>query len=334
LWTAYLKKDINALSQLENESIAFVFPFRNESLEMLHWVSKNSTSWKAQYLLALNYLGRSQWDKGVSLFKKLETLPKDPLFYFVRGVLYKKRGIQGHQSELQSAYKLDSKNWRYAFALAEDLFQSGDSTTALSIIKKTYKQNPKNYFAGMLLAQILSAEQEYDKSIALLQDLQILPYEHATEGRKIYTQAYLGSALQKINKDDSDAAVDQLKTALLWPEHLGVGKPFDPEERWVRFLMAYLHKEKKEIKPFEIELKQVTDYSLKQLSRPSKKHLLGIYALQQTQGEAAAQEFIAQLLDSKHGSSDTTKEVVQFYYENSSLDWNKSFVKKVAAFLD
>ena len=98
--------------------------------------------------------------------------------------------------------------------------------------------------------------------------------------------------------------------------------------------MAYLHQEKKEIKPFEIELKQVTDYSLKQLSIPSKKHLLGIYALQQTQGEATAQEFIAQLLDSKHGASDTTKEVVQFYYENSSLDWNKSFVKKVAAFLD
>ena len=82
-----------------------------------------------------------------------------------------------------------------------------------------------------------------------------------------------------------------------------------------------------------MELEQVSDYSLKQLSKPSKKHLLGIYALQQTQGEATAQEFIAQLLDSKHGSSDTTKEVVQFYYENSSLDWSKSFVIKVAAFL-
>jgi len=334
LWTAYLKQDINALSELENASIAFVFPFRNESLEMLHWVTKKSASWKAQYLLALNYLGRSQWDKGVSLFQKLGTLPKDPLFNFVRGMLYKKRGIQGHQNELQIAYNLDSKNWRYAFALAEDLFQSGDNTTALSIIKKTYKQNPQNYFAGMLLAQILNAQQEYDKAIELLQDLRILPYEHATEGRNIYTQAYMGSALQKISKDDADAAVGRLRTALLWPEHLGVGKPFNPEERWERFLMAYLYYNKGEVKASDMELEQVSDYSREQLSKPSKKHLLGIYALQQTQGEAGAQEFIAQLLDSKHGASDTTKEVVQFYYENSSLDWNKSFVKKVAAFLD
>ena len=121
---------------------------------------------------------------------------------------------------------------------------------------------------------------------------------------------------------------------MLWPEHLGVGKPFNPEERWERFLMAYLYYNKEEVKASDMELEQVSDYSRKQLSKPSKKHLLGIYALQQTQGEATAQEFIAQLLDSKHGSSDTTKEVVQFYYENSSLDWNKSFVKKVAAFLD
>ena len=334
LWIAYLKNDNKALSVLENESIAFVFPFRNESLDMLHWVSENSTSWKAKYLLALNYLGRSQWNKGVSLFKDLGELPKDPLFYFVRGMLYKNRGIQGYQNELQLAYKMDSKNWRYAFALAEDFFHSGDTSNALSIIKKAYNQNPQNYFAGMLLAQILNAQKDYDKSIDLLQDLKILPYEHATEGRNIYIQAYIGSALQNVSKGKTDLAEDRLNRALLWPEHLGVGKPFDPEERWERFLLAHLHQKKGKMKAFEMELNQVSNYSVKQLSKPSKKHLLGIYALQQTQGKEEAQEFIAQLLGSKHGMSKTTRELVQYYYENSSLEWNTSFIEKLALFLN
>jgi hypothetical protein len=186
----------------------------------------------------------------------------------------------------------------------------------------------------MLLAQILNAQKDYDKSIDLLQDLKILPYEHATEGRNIYIQAYVGSALKNVSKGKTDLAEDRLNTALLWPEHLGVGKPFDPEERWERFLLAHLHQKKGKMKAFEMELNQVSNYCVKQLSKPSKKHLLGIYALQQTQGKEEAQEFIAQLLGSKHGMSKTTKELVQYYYENSSLEWNTSFIEKLALFLN
>ena len=335
LWSSYLKKDLKGLSILKNESIAFVFPFRNESLDLLNWVSNNSNSWKAQYLLALNYLGRSQWDKGVSIFKTLGSTPDEPLFFFIRGILFKTKGIQGYQKDLQFAYKMDPKNWRFAFALAEDLFNSNDTSSALSIIRKIYKQNPKNYFAGVLLVKILNVRQEFDKAIDLLQDLQILPYEHASEGRYIYTQAYVGSAQQKISKGmDSEKATEQLNKALLWPENLGVGKPFDPEERWERFLLAYLHQKKGNKKASEMELDKVLNYSLAQLSNPSKNHLLGIYAIQQIQGEGEAEKFIAQLLESKHGSSSTTQDLIQFYYNNLSIDWDRQFINKLTLFLN
>jgi hypothetical protein len=284
--------------------------------------------------LALNYLGRSQWDKGVSIFKTLGSTPNEPLFFFIRGILFKKRGIQGYQKDLQYAYKMDPKNWRFGFALAEDLLKSNDTKNALSIIRKIYEQNPKNYFAGVLLIKILNARQDYDKAIDLLQDLRILPYEHASEGRYIYTQAYVGSAQQKISKGvDSDKATKQLDKALLWPENLGVGKPFDPEERWERFLLAYLHQKKGNKKASKMELDKILNYSLTQLSNPSENHLLGIYAIQQIQGEEKAKEFIAQLLESKHGSSSTTKNLIQFYYNNLSIAWNREFINKIVAFL-
>lgn len=333
LWLAYLKEDKATLSSLEDESIAFVFPFRKESLNMLDWVVANSTSWKAKYFHGLNLLGRAQIEKGIQIFKALGQSPKDPLFYYIRGMLFKQHQLAGYQKDLEYAYKQSPKNWRYAFSLAEDYFKSGEASTALKIIQKTYKQDKDNYFAGMLLAQTLNAIEQYDKTIDLLKDLRILPYEHATEGRKIYTEAYVGSALQRLAKNQYEQAQSRLETALLWPEQLGVGKPFDPEERWERFLLAFINQSKGNENATESELVSIANFSQAQLFRPSKNHLLGIYALEQTQGEKEVQQFIEQLLAADHGPSDTTKALIQFYYNNTELRWDKAFITKLASFL-
>jgi hypothetical protein len=60
---------------------------------------------------------------------------------------------------------------------------------------------------------------------------------------------------------------------------------------------------------------------------------LGIYALEQTQGEKEAQQFIEQLLAADHGPSDTTKALIQFYYNNTELRWDKAFITKLTSFL-
>ena len=85
----------------------------------------------------------------------------------------------------------------------------------LNEIWDNFDQDKDNYFAGMLLAQNLNKLKNYDQTINLLKDLKILPYEHATEGRKIYTDAYVGSALQSIIKGDPVKATKRLNTSLL-----------------------------------------------------------------------------------------------------------------------
>ena len=332
LWLAYLKQNTNALKKLDDQSISFVFPFRNESLEMLDWVGSNSSSWKAKYFKGLNLLGRAQMDKGIEIFKTLGQVPKDPLFYYIRGMLFKQYQIPGYENDLQYAYSKSPKNWRYAFSLAENHFKAGRALAAMKIIQKTYKQDKDNYFAGMLLAQILNDLQQYNKTIDLLKDIKILPYEHATEGRQIYTKAYVGSALQYIEKNQNNKAQSRVTEALLWPEHIGVGKPFDPEERWEYFLLAYIYKSKGENNKMQSTLESIAQFSKEQLFHSSKNHLLGIYALQQTQGDNEVQQFIEQLLKTDHGSSDTTKGLIQFYYNNTVLTWDKAFIKKLASF--
>ena len=333
LWIAFLKKDKSLLSSLKNESIAFVFPYRKESLNMLNWVVTNNSSWKARYLQGLNLMGRAQVKKGIQIFKNLDQKPNDHLFYYIRGILLKKHKHAEYLKDLQHAYKQSPKNWRYAFSLAEDHFKSGDLSMALKIIEKTYQHDNDNYFAGMLLTQILNQMGKYDKAIELLKKLRILPYEHATEGRKIYTDAYVGSALNYLSKNQYSQALSRLETALLWPEHLGVGKPYDPEERWERFLLAFIYQSKGNENAKESELISIANFSQAHLFRSSKNHLLGIYAVKQIHGEIKVQEFIKQLLASDHGSSNTTKSLIQFYFKNPKVKWNKAFINNLTAFL-
>jgi len=333
LWLAYLKQNQMAISMLDSESIAFVFPFRKESLNMLAWVVDRNPSWKSQYLMGLNLLGRSQIKKGIQIFKDMGQNPNNHLFYYTRGMLFKKYQISGYQKDLEKAYKQSPKNWRYAFSLAEDHFHSGNSSASIKIIRKTFEQDQDNYFAGMLLAQNLNKLKNYDQTINLLKDLKILPYEHATEGRRIYTNAYIGSALQSIIKGDYVKATKRLNTSLVWPEHLGVGKPFNPEERWERFLLAYIEHKNQQTEKALKSLEYIVKISKEQLDKPSNNHLLGIYAIAEINGKEDAKKFVAQLLGSKHGSTTQTKNLVEFYFANLELDWSNNFVLKLSKFL-
>ncbi|MGA0373214.1 MAG: DUF5107 domain-containing protein [Flavobacteriaceae bacterium] len=334
LWLAYLNQNQMALSVMDSESIAFVFPFRKESLNMLAWVVDHNPSWKSQYLMGLNLLGRSQIKKGIQIFKDLKQNPNNHLFYYIRGMLFKKYQISGYQKDLEKAYKQSPKNWRYAFSLAEDHFHSGNSSASLKIIQKTFNQDKDNYFAGMLLAQNLNKLKNYDQAINLLKDLKILPYEHATEGRRIYTDAYVGSALESIIKGDYSKASSRLNSALVWPEHLGVGKPFDPEERWERFLLAYIEYKNQQTEKAHKSLEEIAKISKEQSFKASNNHLLGIYAIAEINGQEDAQKFVKQLMESKHGSTTQTKNLVEFYYANPKPEWSNSFVLKVSEFLN
>ena len=77
----------------------------------------------------------------------------------------------------------------------------------------------------------------------------------------------------------------------------------------------------------------MAQYSKEKLFDSSKNHLLGLYALQQTQGKEEVQQFIDQLLSTDHGETETTKALIAFYYNNPELRWNKTFMMKLSAFL-
>ena len=59
----------------------------------------------------------------------------------------------------------------------------------------------------------------------------------------MWEQAHTLAALDTMDEGDFPAAREQLAAALEWPESLGQGRPFEPEERLVRFLQGWTEHE-------------------------------------------------------------------------------------------
>jgi hypothetical protein len=112
---------------------------------------------------------------------------------------------------------------------------------ALAIGEKFYKGHGDNFIIGMLYAKTLLLHKKYAAADAFLTKLKILPFEGATEGRQLYHEAKLMQAITDMKKKQFKKALRFIAEAKLWPQNLGVGKPYDEDiderlEDWLNYL--------------------------------------------------------------------------------------------------
>jgi predicted Zn-dependent protease len=100
---------------------------------------------------------------------------------------------------------------------------------ALTVAKEYQNRFPTNYIIGMLYAKTLMANKKYNEANKLLKSIQILPNEGATDGRQLYKETELMLALDEMKKKNYKNALEYIASARLWPENLGVGKPYDED---------------------------------------------------------------------------------------------------------
>ena len=166
----------------------------------------------------------------------------------------------------------------------------------------------------------------------MFDELEVLPYEHAKGSRKIYTDAYVRRASEMFEKGYHYQSIKLLTKALEWPENLGVGKPFGAEERVIRFMLALMADPEKA----QLELNQVALYSTKQLEPGKKENLLGLYAIELTNGKNEALLF-AQHLDkvaSNANEKDVVDDVLAFYLSHPVKTLKDVTLSKVLDFID
>ncbi len=229
-WIAYLKNKLKAdgatefIEKANSLSPALVFPFRSNSATVLRWVLEQTPNWKPKYYLALIYWSRNDPSRAKELFTKCE--PDFAPFYASRAALFNN---DNYLPDLRKAAQLDPNQWRYGKLLINQLITKKNYEEALLAAKQYHTRFPQDFRLSMLLANTFLLNKQYKACIDLLGHTTILPYEGATDGRLLYHEAWLMQAVNQIQTKNYKAAVVSINSARLWPERLGVGKPYDAD---------------------------------------------------------------------------------------------------------
>lgn len=213
-----------------------VFPFRSEDLEVLQWAELKSPHWKTKYYLGLAYWSKDRPDLAKQLFADCGDHPDFWAFYVVRGNLLISDNPMAAEKDYLRAAAIEPNEWRIARILADFYNHKGDYEKALNVLGPAAKKFTNNYIIRFENARSLLFNRRPSEALAELGKITILPYEGAGYGREVYHQACVLTALESISKKRWKEALTLLEQARRWPENLGVGKPYEVDERLEDYL--------------------------------------------------------------------------------------------------
>ncbi|MFT4015321.1 MAG: DUF5107 domain-containing protein [Agriterribacter sp.] len=236
-WLAFLD---NQPANLTNVSAILAFPFRAETAKVFEHLLQKQTDWMLKYQLALIYRDRNRVTECKELLMSCKNDPPFAPFYVVRAQVMQDDTTQA-LADLIKAARTDAAEWRYQKLLAEYYMGHDQPQKALAIATAFHKQHPDNLIMGMLYAKTLLLNKQYAETDKLLTHLQIIPFEGATEGKMLYREAKLMQAVAALQQKKFSVAKKFIEQGKLWPENLGVGKPYDDNidtrlEDWMLYL--------------------------------------------------------------------------------------------------
>jgi tetratricopeptide (TPR) repeat protein len=232
---------IKALQQ----SPAFIFPFRTETLKPLEWAQTKSDNWKLKYYAGLIYLNAGNVVKTKQLWNSCGNTPDFYPFYIARYEITDAESTQA-QADIEKALSLPETNWRAGFVAAKYHLAKNDLVKSEDLSRDFYRRFPENYTLGLHYAKVLEMNEKNAECVNLLQKINVLPNEGATEGRRIWRNANIGMALDFMKEKNHKKALQSIEKARQWPENLGVGKPYDVDERIEDFIAMECYKKLKD----------------------------------------------------------------------------------------
>jgi tetratricopeptide (TPR) repeat protein len=235
-WMAWLNDDP---SQLPRElDLNFVFPYRRETIAVLEWAVQHDEHWSWAYLLALNLWARDRADEAASLLEGLGETPDFAPLYMSRAHLLQQVLERDPEADLRRAVELDRSNRTIRIHLIRYLQSQQRWEDALAESDAGRALFPDDFNLDLLQVRSLNQLGRAREALDILNATHVLPSENARESHRSYERAHTLAALDAIDGGAYDEAQRHLRTALEWPEHLGQGRPYEPEERLVQYLLG------------------------------------------------------------------------------------------------
>jgi tetratricopeptide (TPR) repeat protein len=257
-WMAYLAEDDTRLAEPADPTLAF--PFRAETIEVLrHAVERGDEHWSWRYLLALNLWARDRAGEAMTVMAGIGDESDFAPLYTARAALAGGmadgldggvgRGVGGTSSiglgvasldpeaDLRRAIALDPSDRNLRAPLVQYLQTSGRWEDALAESSSARRTFPGDFDFDLLHATSLVETGRFGPAMEILDEVAVLPSEHSSQAHVLFAHAHTMAGLDALKGDASQAA-RHFETAMTWPEHLGQGRPYDPEERLPRYLLG------------------------------------------------------------------------------------------------
>ena len=234
-WLAFLTGDAEALRAGANPD--FAFPYRPETLPVLRWAADEDPQWSWRYLLGLNLWALDRDAEAADVLAALGDEPDYGPAYAARAHLTQTAGGDP-APDFRRAVAVDPDSRLLHVSLVRHLQEAGRWTEASEASDRSRDLFPDDFNLALLHVRGLLHAGNHAEAIRILDNTHVLPSENAGEAHRLYEFAHVGAALDELDAGDREAARRHLETALLWPESLGQGRPYAPDERLVRFLLG------------------------------------------------------------------------------------------------
>jgi len=295
----YGSKSDHYLNKFVRADIDFVFPFRSETENILRWASERSSSWKIGYYLALTYWNSGDNNRARDLFLSLVNEPTDWKFFIARGDFMLAYDDSVSESDYRKAYKLAPGEWRAYHRMIEFYFSGGYNSRALELSTRAYDKFRGNYIIDFDHARCLLAKDSIYRCLDVLKETVILPHEGARQGREVWKKANVFASLDSYLYGSLDDASEYIENAYRWPENLGVGKPYNVDERLLDFVKAMVSTKRKEIEKARTLYEKIITKCTNDSESVDLYNILKVFALRELnrgrESENYYNEFIVQL---------------------------------------
>lgn len=270
VWLAYLLRDLDIdrskaiLASSFEEKIDFVLPYRRESIDAFSWSKNEMALWKANYYLALNYYAVGENEMADQLIKGCGNRPDSEVFYRFRAQILKEETKAIRLRDYEKAFEINNQDWKLWEEAIQLNLEAENPEMANSLAEEAVKRFPENYNTSLIYAKSLLLSKEFEKSIAILKGIDVLPSELGRESRNIFYKVHLLLAEQHLSSGNVKKAIEALNASKQWPENLGVGKPYVVDERLQDYLLSICYSTAKNKVEKEKALMRVVDFSDKQ----------------------------------------------------------------------
>lgn len=267
-WLAYLEKDTSIeksrdwLDKATSLSPLLVFPFRGESIPVLRWAALESPQeWKTSYYLALVLWSKGRIDEAAELLEACGEPDFSP-FYACRAYFYAERDKVRALAEYKKALDIEPSSWRNWFRLIGFYLSQEQNTQAMTAAEQAVQKFPDKVPLKISLIKALMKNTRFAEAAGLFTNLTVLPSEGATNVHTLYARCYTQLGLSALKQSRYAQALKYFEQALEYPERLGTGKPYAPDQRLQQYLKVICFEKLGENEAAEKLRIAIKDYTL------------------------------------------------------------------------